>query len=321
MELPFEPCGSNTNLLIVNCCKTLKTSDQPCCVCLEIQPDWHKYELSCKHQMHTRCCRKWFQTKKDYNCPLCGPLDKIDYCELCDGWGKHKNTCDLRLRNRFKNRKSDAEKYWRKDGFDTAILVRANYHDLYKDDKSACVQCHAVIDFDEAYTGIIGKFISCEDQPIDELYMCKACCSTNNYLNEKYLFFSDIHRVNILAWDFFNCDEKSICPSLYIKKDFEELDDTGIYDLCAICFNYCTTKENEFLEYRTYAGYFIDEDPKCICKRHFCVCSKCYCYSKDTSYYSIEDDYKYIVFPDRGRMKLTGYYVENCCEGEDEVEF
>lgn len=55
---------------------------------------WHRYQLKCKHIMHTRCARSWFCRKKYIMCPLCDekPTEKHKYCKECDEWG---HCCNL----------------------------------------------------------------------------------------------------------------------------------------------------------------------------------------------------------------------------------
>src|ERR1043166_6061429 len=70
---------------------SLKDSkDKECVVCGEIQNQWECYQLPCQHYGHSRCLRKWFNTKKSIWCPLCGDeTPQRKYCYHCRSWGGH----------------------------------------------------------------------------------------------------------------------------------------------------------------------------------------------------------------------------------------
>ena len=72
-------------MLIIEFCKTLVNNDeQICSVCNLNNPEWHKYELPCKHHLHTRCCRKhFFEHGNKLNCPICGKLWKMNKYRVC----------------------------------------------------------------------------------------------------------------------------------------------------------------------------------------------------------------------------------------------
>lgn len=64
---------------------TIITSDEDkrgfCLVCMVDEEkgdksfEWYRYKLKCRHQLHTRCARKWFNQKNKVNCPYCGDLN------------------------------------------------------------------------------------------------------------------------------------------------------------------------------------------------------------------------------------------------------
>lgn len=64
---------------------------------------WHRYELSCGHQCHERCYRRWCLVEGVVGCPICGVLTKRvenQYCRYCDQWGHARGSCPrLRLGN------------------------------------------------------------------------------------------------------------------------------------------------------------------------------------------------------------------------------
>ncbi len=75
-------------------------SYESCVACLKDENTnirWHRYELPCHHQMHTRCCRKWIFEKGKLNCRFCGDIDtsqtKSQYCSTCNKWGYWFKTC------------------------------------------------------------------------------------------------------------------------------------------------------------------------------------------------------------------------------------
>lgn len=77
-----------------NYTKLLKNNTDICNVCLMDKREegninlWDKYQLKCKHVIHTRCARAWF-CKKTVICPLCDeqPTENHKYCNKCNEWG------------------------------------------------------------------------------------------------------------------------------------------------------------------------------------------------------------------------------------------
>lgn len=72
-------------------CKFLKREENKndCVVCLMDNTEWLRYGLSCGHQMHRRCGRRyWYTTEGKILCPLCRDSIKYDkyYCRTCDTW-------------------------------------------------------------------------------------------------------------------------------------------------------------------------------------------------------------------------------------------
>ena len=102
MELPSYCGGYFDNKIIWNgirpCCytKLLCDSNELCLICMldesenNINLKWDRYQLCCGHQFHTRCLRKWCNTKQKLNCSLCGDIElnsKNEYCNTCHKWG------------------------------------------------------------------------------------------------------------------------------------------------------------------------------------------------------------------------------------------
>ena len=72
--------------------KLKESTDQQCVVCGEIQNQWDCYQLPCLHYGHTRCLRKWINTKKEIYCPWCRDnTPQKKYCEECQTWGDHSD--------------------------------------------------------------------------------------------------------------------------------------------------------------------------------------------------------------------------------------
>ena len=76
----------------------IEDSTELCIVCLtdecegENKEIWHRHILKCNHQIHTRCCRKWWTHKNKPNCPYCGDIEMIKenaWCNFCKRWGHY----------------------------------------------------------------------------------------------------------------------------------------------------------------------------------------------------------------------------------------
>jgi len=46
-----------------------------CAVCLGKNPAFESYILPCKHSCHTRCYRRFADSKKSLDCPICGKIE------------------------------------------------------------------------------------------------------------------------------------------------------------------------------------------------------------------------------------------------------
>jgi hypothetical protein len=58
---------------------------------------WYRYQIKCRHQVHSRCYKKWCKLQKTVGCPACGPLTMTKdnmYCEYCEMFG-HPSTDHL----------------------------------------------------------------------------------------------------------------------------------------------------------------------------------------------------------------------------------
>ena len=59
---------------------------------------WHRYQLSCGHECHERCYRRWCFQTEGVGCPTCGLLKKQKenaYCRYCSLWGHFRKACPL----------------------------------------------------------------------------------------------------------------------------------------------------------------------------------------------------------------------------------
>ena len=96
MNLDFEhlPEAEETTQ---NYCKPIKGDSSECLVCMMSDPNWEKYQLICKHSFHTRCFRKYIDTKHKLSCSVCGDIPQIRqnaFCCLCnDFYGHNVNNC------------------------------------------------------------------------------------------------------------------------------------------------------------------------------------------------------------------------------------
>lgn len=121
MSIEYEMYPDENDSLLLNV-KTIKDNDEQICrYCKLNNPQWHKYALSCKHHMHTRCARKHFHEQNNsLHCPDCGQLDETDtglYCCVCDNWGHYLEQCELNSDN---NNNMHRKNTYHKKGFHDA---------------------------------------------------------------------------------------------------------------------------------------------------------------------------------------------------------
>ena len=76
-----------------------KNNKSLCIVCMmqeEKDQHWDRYQLKCKHVIHSRCWRRWCHAKKAISCPLCNKIEEIEtnmYCSQCKKWGHPIYSC------------------------------------------------------------------------------------------------------------------------------------------------------------------------------------------------------------------------------------
>jgi hypothetical protein len=120
MELPFT---HNPNFFdkinYIKCIKSTEEQKGMCLCCMvddtEKEQKWDRYELVCGHQYHTRCLRKYWDSKNTdkINCAYCGELDNITknmWCNDCKEWGHDEYLC---IQNKVrKMEKEEKAKLW-----------------------------------------------------------------------------------------------------------------------------------------------------------------------------------------------------------------
>lgn len=111
-----------------------------CAICLT-HPTGRAWLLQCGHVFHAACFHNWQRQLRDglTICPLCrGP---VDYCRLCDVWGKLVDEDDenrgytllpLALRPWFEPSKTGCLVMQLRINRDTEVGVRYNTHDVQR---------------------------------------------------------------------------------------------------------------------------------------------------------------------------------------------
>ena len=96
MDLDFEHQPEAEDV-VQHYAKPIKGNTSECLVCMMSNSEFEKYQLVCGHQYHTRCYRKWLDTKHKLACSVCGDIPQIRqnaYCCICEDFYEHDvNTC------------------------------------------------------------------------------------------------------------------------------------------------------------------------------------------------------------------------------------
>jgi hypothetical protein len=84
MEIePIDEVILNCPLELSFYVRDIKPNKKVCYVCMMENEQYDRYKLSCKHEFHTRCLRKYCGSIEDVQCPICkDTIEPINKREL-----------------------------------------------------------------------------------------------------------------------------------------------------------------------------------------------------------------------------------------------